>query len=354
MSLLTLADVSYQYVHIALGLSGQAYIVLFVSLFYAIQAEFELAAPQQVLTYASLVSLVLLFFSRYTQWSAPVLIEDALIVAFLWILLGNLLHAATDCICCPEAQACFWQNNRVLFSLLCVALMLLSFLFQASNLIAATLFKLSTVTLLLAVPIIPVSCNQFLFNDLGISTLKLMLFITLWYLQRRLRLCEQALAQAYASAMAVVRDHYDSLPPPQTYQGGSRDSDLSVPLQLFRSLDELMGRVKEYRARRKRQQQRLREFDIQLESLTRIYEIHLHCCQTSWFSWKSRSYDASLLFVFDLSATLWILVVCPWFLLLIALQFPLLFYGLWRTLEELRAVTKFLKFMRHTLTNQAG
>lgn len=348
---LGLADVSYHYVHIALGFFGQAYVVLFVSLYYAIHTELSVG-EQELLTYSSLVSLVVLFFSRHTQWTAPVLIEDALIVAVVWILLGNLLHAATDCICCPEAQACFWQNNHALFSVLCVALMFVSFLFQAANLAAAIFFRLTTVALLLVVPIVPVSCNQFLFNELGVSTLKLLLFVTLWYLQRRLRLCETALANAYTRAMALVRDHYDGLPPPQTYCGGG--GDLSVPLHLFRSLDELMVRVKEHRQRRQRQRT-LRELDIQLESLTRIYEIHLQCRDAAWFSWKTRSYDASLLFVFDLAGTVWILVVCPWFLLFIGVQVPLLFCSLWRTLDELRVVSKYVKFMQYTLSShQAG
>jgi len=360
LSEISLGDVAYRYIDAMFGLFGQLYLIAFSAIYYAVQYEFLVhlgIGQQELLTYLSLLSVVVLLVSRYSRWTFPVLIEDSLLVAFVWILLGNLLHAGNDtCICCAEATACFWQYNQIFFSFLCVALMFLSFLFDARHYVAAILFKTAAILLLLLVPIVPITCNQFLFNELGISLLKLLLFVVIWFVQRRLRLMEKALANEYLKTIALLRSYaqYRLLFEGTTTTTEEEDDDLSIPVNLFRHLDELLWRVDEYKKKRRRHGARRAggggeqdcEFDIQLGALFKVYDIHKDTGeQRGFFSWKNRHYDNTLLFVLDLSSTIWILTICPLFLFFVAVQFLLLFYNLSRTLQELRAVDKNVKFM---------
>ncbi len=363
---LTYSDVSCRYVHVLFGLAGQLYLIVFATLYWALEYEFQTQlgiSPQQLLTYLSLFSLLVLFLSRHAAWSFPIAIEDGLIVAFFWVLLSSLV--TTDCACCASPTPdCFWQQNQVLYSMLCVALMLFSFVFDARLFLLSVLFKGVAVALLLVVPLVPISCNQFNLSDVGLVVLKFSLFVLTWFLQRRQRLTEALLSNEYLKSMAILRGYalYKRLFEYKGDKGRAEkraaadaaewaSEDMQIPVHLFTRLERLEYDAQQYLKQAPQQQREGREdrpvaFQMQLRRLIELARLNrAQRPLNRFFSWKNRHYEQRLLFILDLAGTVWILTVCDWFLFFIALQLLVVYWRIGANMRELRDVIKQVSLM---------
>ena len=367
---LDFSDISYRYVHILFGLAGQIYLILFATLYWALEYEFQTHlgfSQQQLLAYFSIFSLLVMFLSRHAEWSFPIVIEDGLIVVFFWVLLSSLVTG--DCTCCvTPTPGCFWQENQVLYSMLCVALMLCSFLFDARFFPLSLLFKALSVALLLFVPLVPISCNQFNMSQVSIAILKFSLFVLTWFVQRRQRLTEALLSNEYLKSMSILRsyEHYkrlfvDASGDKKRAQRRMdedtaewRSEEMHIPVRLFARMERLEHDVLLYQKQLAQQQQqkaggredRQVAFEMQTRKLGDLCRVHRdQRSYNRFFSWKNRHYDTRLLFLLDLAGTVWILTVCDWFLFFIALQLVVVYYRIASNMRELRQVTKLVKFM---------
>ena len=377
---LDISDISYRYVHILFGLAGQIYLILFATLYWALEYEFQTHlgfSQQQLLAYFSFFSLLVMFLSRHAKWSFPIAIEDGLIVVFFWVLLSSLVTG--DCTCCTTpTPGCFWQENQVLYSMLCVALMLCSFLFDARLFPLSLLFKVLSVALLLFVPLVPISCNQFNMNQVSIAILKFSLFVLVWFVQRRQRLTEALISNEYLKSMSILRsyDHYKRLfvDPSGDRQRAQRrleedtaewrSEEMHVPVYMFARLERLEHDVLQYQKQQQQQQQQQQKtgaqedrnvaFEMQTRKLSDLCQVHrAQRSYNRFFSWKNRHYDTRLLFLLDLAGTIWILTVCDWFLFFIALQLCVVYYRIAINTRELRQVTKLVKFMDYVYEHGA-
>ena len=368
--ILKFGDITNRYSPIIFGFAAQLYVLISVSLYYLLEYEFNLhlgITRQQLITYYSLFSIILLVCLRYQTITAqPIIIADALIVIFFWLLLGNLL--IIDCQCCstgdPNSLSCFWQNNQLLYSLLCVSLMFISFLFNSTNYYLSIVIKTIGLVLLLFVPIIPITCNQFLLQTVDINIIKLSLFIIIWLIYRRLRLIEIVISNEYMKSIAILKSYseYKSIfenTPQSTKKEKKKvvDGDVlfsvgmieepvkidyTIPSNLFSEIERHNLLADEYVNNSNNNKKRNRDessvntmFEVQLRNFLQIHEIHRSHYDKKYFSWKNRYYETQLLFILDLASTIWILTVCPLYLFFIAIQFVVLLYNITESNTEL-------------------
>ena len=372
---LKFSDITNRFSPILFGFFAQLYILISVSLYYLLEYEFNLhlgITRQQLITYYSLFSIVLLVALRYQSLTAPIIIEDALIIIFFWLLLGNLL--LVDCQCCatgdPNSLSCFWQNNQLFYSILCLVLMFLSFLFNSTNYYLSIIIKILGMILLLFLPVIPITCNQFLLQTLDINIIKLSLFIIMWLIYRRLRLTEIVISNEYMKSVAILKSysHYKSIfessssssssnkknyDIEQGEDEGSLIIDYTIPSNLFSEIirhgvltdNHVADGGGINKKKNKPTTATSATFEVQLTNFQEVCRIHRHHSERRYFSWKNRYYDTQLLFILDLASTIWILTVCPLYLFFIAIQFVVLLYNITETTTELRSLEKKISFM---------
>jgi hypothetical protein len=376
---LKFSDITNQYSPIMFGFAAQLYVIVSTSLYYLLEHEFMQhlgLTRQQLITYYSLFSIILLFCIRHQTWTTPIVIEDALIVIFFWLLLGNLIYI--DCQCCssssdPDSLNCFWQNNQLFYSMLCVSLMFISFLFNATNYYLSIIIKVIGIGLLIFVPVVPITCNQFLLQTIDINTIKLTLFIIMWFIFRRLRLIEIVISNEYMKSIAILKSYsnYKTIfePPPPTktttkkvYMNDSNNPvvdhlhtsqmmmDYTIPRNLFNELLRINNLIMTKKHQwstttSENKQHNLLSFSRQVENFSDLYKIHRKYNDDKYFTWKNRYYDKQLLFILDLASTIWILTVCPFYLFFITIQFVILLYNISESSSELRSVVKAVKSM---------
>jgi hypothetical protein len=341
------ADLATHYVWVLCGLFAHIYITFAVSLYFEMGLHLELGISRESLvTYFSLLSIVLLLLTMNTHLSWPLRVEEALLVIFAWILLGNLI--ARDCMCCappvelpllaptaslaqapslgevyapldpvvviltPPAGLSFGSVD-LLYTLLCLVLLGLGFALDARSqpLVLAALCLV--VALIVAALLLPLSCNQFTFIDYNILLLKFTLFNIVWYYQRYLRLTERVLLDTYLRLMPTVA--------PQA----ARPVDES-PAAFFATLAQLQHKKKSGDAAQK--------LGAEVQRLAQ---------QRGLLSWKNRGYGANALLIGDLARTVWILTICPAGLLAVAFELALQVYQVNTNFSELAALQKPLR-----------
>ncbi len=389
---LKFSDITNRYSPILIGFVAQLYVLISVSLYYLLEYEFNLhlgITRQQLITYYSLFSIIILICLRQQTITAPIAIADGLIVIFFWLLLGNLL--VIDCQCCvsgdPNSLSCFWQNNQLLYSLLCVALMFISFLFNSSNYYLSIVIKTFGIGLIIFVPVVPITCNQFLLQTADINIIKLSLFITMWLVYRRLRLTEIVISNEYMKSIAILKSYSEyknifensssstkSTKKPKKAakimknddDDDNNDSemedsvkiDYTIPSNLFSEIERhhrslTIGRVNNKKRSNDSAMTMMMTtptpkdttFEVQLKKFLEIHDIHRLHYDNKYFSWKNRYYDTQLLFILDLASTIWILTVCPLYLFFIAIQFVVLLYNITETNTELQTLEMKISFM---------
>ncbi len=375
---LKFSDITNQYSPIMFGFAAQLYVIVSTTLYYLLEHEFMHhlgLTRQQLITYYSLFSIILLLCIRHQTWTTPIIIEDALIVIFFWLLLGNLIYI--DCQCCssgdPDSLSCLWQNNQLLYSMLCISLMFISFLFNATNYYLSVVIKVIGIVLLLFVPVVPITCNQFLLQTIDINIIKLTLFIIIWFIYRRLRLIEIVISNEYMKSIAILKSYsnYKAIfetPHSNTtvttkgkmynneHNIGDPDSilsgsiDYTIPRNLFSELTRMntlimTTKLPQQEPSKNNNKNNLLSFSRQIENFSDIYKIHRKHSDDKYFTWKNRYYDKQLLFILDLASTIWILTVCPFYLFFITIQFVILLYNISESDSELRSVLKVVKFM---------
>lgn len=428
------SDVTNGYIYVLFGFFAHLYIIFSTSLYFSLEAELHHhtgLSKETIINYFACFSIILLLLSLALKWTWPIKIEEALIVIFIWILLRNLLPK--DCPCCnpppptvvlhhpllvvdglaptpapnPETAAgvtvtnhqqakeppdgeCEWQPFNLLYSVLCVVVMIASFLMNARSYAVSMGFSVLAIVLMIFTTLIPISCNQFNQSNVNSNLFKFTLYSIVWFNNRRKRLTEQVLSTQYLKGMQILYSYEDNQQnhllcgvkhakkkrkKKHTHQPQQRlrhcadecddiacflceeQSRCLIPRPLFDRLDTLSCSVIRpvYMSRRaysgRVDGEKARDFVCQLRNIKKIHAIHSQFNERGLlgdlFSWKNRSYDTEIQNIFDLTKTLWILNVCPIFLVFVLLEYILLNYHIHWNIKELTCLIQRIKVMSH-------
>lgn len=361
---LTFADITNSYIYVLFGFFAHLYIIYPSSILFSLDLGIE---RELLLTYFSIISIILLLISLALKWTWPIRIEEALIVLFIWILVRNLIS--------KECFSCEWPDFNLFYSILCVVVMITSFLMNARHPKVSLFFTLISIVLMLITSLIPVACNQLTVEHANMNLLKFTLYSIVWFLNRRMRLSEYILSLNYLKSIRILYSYEDSQKKHLLcgVKHGKKkktrkkiahecddiacffmegDEDCLIPRPLFENLDDLSRVIlKQNKACGNISQEKLRNFAWQSHNLIKIHEIHCNYNAKRWFgnffSWKYRFYDLYILNLFDLAKTLWILNVCSIFLFFVLLEYFLLSYYISWNIEELQCLLKRVKVMSH-------
>lgn len=284
----------------------------------------------------------------------------------------------------PDCSTIAWTNSHLTYSVLCVLVMFSSFLMNARNNFVSLAFTIMTIALVIFTTLIPISCNQLNRQDINTNLLKFTLYSIVWFLNRRMRLSERVLSLQYLKSIQILYsydDHHQnhllcgakhrnrkriSSHGRQQHQHCQDECDdiayfiyecseeaALIPRPLFNKLDILyhnvIGRANPNATSRiyhnRADEVKARNFACQIRNLQKIHGIHHRF--NHFFSWKHRLYDSEIQNIFDLSKTLWILNVCPAFLLFIFLEYILLSYHIHWNIKELKCLISRVKVMRY-------
>ena len=437
------SDVTNGYIYVLLGFFANLYIIFSTSLYFSLEAELQYhtgLSKETIINYFACFSIILLLFSLALKWTWPIKVEEALIVIFIWILLRNLLPK--DCPCCQpppptvhlfhplvevvdgkapapvvmdvgrdgdalslqqpkepppppdmhqqqwlQQDECEWQWFNLLYSVLCVVVMISSFLMNARNYVVSLGFTMVAIVLMIFTTLIPISCNQFNQSDVNSNLLKFTIYSIIWFNNRRKRLTEQVLAAQYLKGMQILYSYDDNQQnhllcgvkhakkkrKKKHHQHRARhcadecdeiacflceeESRRLIPRPLFDRLGTLSCSVirPNYMSSRtytgRVDGEKARNFVCQLRNIKKIHAIHSQFNERGllgdFFSWKNRSYDLEIQNIFDLTKTLWILNVCPIFLVFVFLEYILLNYHIHWNIKELTCLIQRIKVMSH-------
>lgn len=428
MKSVNFSDVVNGYIYVLFGFIAHIYLVFSSSLYLSLfnkEALIVGVSNTTLVNYFALISIFILLFSLYSKWTWPFKVEEVLIVFFIWVLLRNILPK--DCACCnpppptaesmgihidgkaptstptkeetstdvlvskieedkikPPEDCSGWQNSTILYSVLCVLVMLSSFLMNARNNAISIAFTVTTIVLVIFTTLIPTSCNQLNVADFNTHLIKFTLYSIVWFLNRRMRLSERILSIHYLRSIQILytyedthqkhllcgvthkkrrkqfnyrgtlnRHCHDECDEIDYFINECTLEEALIPRPLFDKLDLLcnsvimqknpQGSSRLYRDRV--DEVKARHHASQIRNVQKIH--HIHHEYNHFFSWKHRLYDPEIQNIFDLSKTLWILNVCPLFLLFVLLEYFLLNYHIHWNIKELKCLIRHVKVMRH-------
>lgn len=361
--------------------------------FHAVSA----ARYESLLDLLAIIGVIGLVIVLSMRWTYPMSNEEPLIILLVWILLSSRI-TATHCFCCrppaptgldaaalaaegavvhhhapvdPEevdfmlaawqllVDECRAESFNFVYSLLCVVLVLASFLTELRSYWVSLLFRLVSGVLLGAVVLLlivsPSLCSKFSIRvDDGFATVaRITLFNCIWWINHYRRATERLLESDYAEAALHTTERLatkSDAPQRRTttprglflyiaklvrYLDTSESAaqpvapltTTSTParhplLPLARADDELRGlppRLEPERA----VGETLAEILAGLAQLSHAYSSGL---LSGVVSWKNRAHSKHVLHLLDLAHTVWLLVVCPHWLLLAPLEILWLLY----------------------------
>lgn len=368
-------DITTRYIYVLFGLFAHLYIIFSSSIYFALEEEFQEylgVSKEVVVNYFAFFSIILLLISLAFKWTAPIKVQEVLIVFFLWILLRNLIPK--ECIAGAECgDGTIFPHFNLLYSFLCVLVMLASFMMHARRYGVSVFFTIVAIGLMILTSVIPVSCNQLNNANINTNMLKFTLYSIVWFVNRRMRLTEQVLANQYVKSLRILYTHAYHTEGEQTdhlMTSFEESDDFSIPTVLFEKLEYLTRSIAHHRQQESKRKTTGRDsnnssigagkmsreevhqktmFRAQLNNLTRIYRIHREYKANRWFggffSWKNRFYETEILNIFDLARTLWILNVCPVFLIFSFIEYLLILYQTKWNIDELRRLIQVVELM---------
>jgi hypothetical protein len=302
-------------------------------------------------------------------------------------------------------KECHPESFNFVYSLLCVVLVAASFFTELRNYYVSLLFRLSTVCLIALVGLLlvvsPSLCSKFSIHESFVTLMRITLFEILWFCNVMKRLTERVLVLHYSEALAMTTERLSTLTQPHTF---TTPRSLFLELgRLCKQLAQLYGEapVKKSRhrpllaekepvykerhtlllplnageenggeeggeedvypervsvAKPRREKKAVRKADqgetAVEETLTDIVcqlatlsQRHKETYLGSAMSWKNRGYGENLLHIIDLAHTVWLLIVCPLWLVLAPLEILWLLYYIYQNTRETRETYKLLRLL---------
>ncbi len=104
---------------------------------------------------------------------------------------------------------CNWPAFTIIYSLLAVAPMLVSFFINSRNIFVSYLSTIVSLVLMIGVTLIPISCNQFTLVNVNINLLKFTLYCIIWIINKQMRLTETVLSNEYQKSINLIYFYMD-------------------------------------------------------------------------------------------------------------------------------------------------
>jgi hypothetical protein len=166
-----------------------------------------------------------------------------------------------------------------------------------------------------------------------------------------------AILESYATYKTIYKNQENQQQQQQQQQQKKQKQVFDIPVNLFRELDQINNVINNSKISRKIENNKKNNnnnnnnnkssslFYVQLENMKEVYNLHNTHKTQRYVSWKNRYYNNNLLFILDLTSTIWILVVCPAFLPFVILQLFILLYNIKQAKLELQSLVKIVKSM---------
>lgn len=254
-----------------------------------------------------------------------------------------------------EEWKCSQENFSYVYSLMGIALFLVSSMIDIRNYYLSLLNRAITlfmVILLLVLMILsPASCSQFnlLEGNSFILILRITLYNILWFVAHYKSETESVLFSHYKEALRKShRSPLSSLP----RQERIRVSDLAdIPTTILRELERVLvslrkiGPSLEERERDREEGEVVTRGQVFNKDLIKLIEVNHFFSDNAWFigvlSWKNRYCGRETQRVFDIIQTLWVLIVPPlWLIVFSLLSLVWYLYQIHTNCHELRHTIK--------------
>ena len=383
---------SYEY--LLYGIIAHIYILFLICL----STELELIERDLILNYAAMISLVVLILSRSLKWTWPIFIEETLIVILLWILMSNFLGAFQS-LCTQQQQQqqqqvegieyshndsmimtvenmhhfCNLDLFNIIYSFICILLVLSSFLLDFKHYIVSFFFRFIGFLCLLLIIFLPSSCNRFQWIHPNELIIKITLYNIVWYYNSKKRNIEAALFSLYKLS-TLGTEHtltdagykYSSSSSPlmrgrRHHVVNEETRDVTNPSILFNRIQNIGHFIEEYIQPDLRivKDQLLDEKKSLLQKQVNVFMDLNHLNQEYYhntylfyiLSWKNQSYTKQLLYIIDIARSVWILIICPFYLPLVLLELIWIAWYIRQNgieLKKLRGITKVFYIYKET------
>lgn len=351
-------------------------------------------------------ALLSILFGTYTVCNQSGTVGGAGVKAVVVHQVSDTAHADQDSMQAwlqhyrAMASSCDTELFNAMYSLLVLVLLLCAVLVDLRNYWVSVLFGVATGVLLLGAVLVPTNCSRFQLLDLNTLLLKVTLYNLVWYLNHHRRVSEEVVANNYALAMRSLGENLRALADtvPLRHKHARLVAELDdhsvTPVQLFERLRRLCHYLQQWRQRALPERvtstpskrggtiggldasddesssseeaaelapadesleariQRgrlvaLREQSAELRKLQRVNNaFYTDTWFVHWLSWKNRAYSRHMMRMIDLARTAWILFVCPWFLLAVAVEVVWLLWHIRVNEAELQATAQMTELTR--------
>lgn len=364
---------SYEY--LLYGAIAHIYILTLI----CISTELESDQRDLILNYTAMASLVIVFISRSLRFTWPIYIEESLIVILLWVLLSNLLGAFHSvcmaykgkesasgggsqdeeghtmmALTIEQIGLCDLAFFNTIYSFVCILLAIAAFLIDFKPFFLSLLFRIIGILSFLLVILLPSSCNQFQWLHPSELIIKITLYNIVWFINSHRRNTEQVLYGLYRLATLSLQYRITNAGYPICRQRASlrrvKENTLpsiTHPVLLFERTQQIMRCIEEYVEVDLRDESVLEGDTLLLQREVGVYmnmmRLQRRYNQDTYLlrilSWKNRAYTANVLYLIDVARTLWILLICPFYL-------PLVFFEIAWSLWHIRQNAMELKELR--------
>lgn len=382
-----LLSVISKYHFLVIGLLVQIFLLLLVSLAAELSPLLEIE-HNNLINLVSIITAAVCILVRALRWSDPMYNEVPLIVVSIWFLLST--QTSLYCICCHphhhhhphglviplhgnnntanlakveewefpedgEEGACKEEDFRLFYALVGMGLFIASFFNDLRNYYLAALNRaitLSTFLILLLLLIIsPLSSTQFNVNHTLLVITRVTVYHILWFTAQYKTTTEQILIQHYKETIKKAKHS------PLLYKDRERVKMVegNEPINILKRIDQMTEIIRKYRstngtvigAGNDPVTERKALFNRYVEKMSEINHIcYAGAWLTSWFSWKNRHGSINTQRLFDVIQILWILVVPPfWLLVLCPVTFFWLLCQIYANTNELPHTLKTIRIL---------
>ena len=270
---------------------------------------------------------------------------------------------------------CGFNIFNIYFSLLCIVSSMISFLCDTKNYCFSFMCRALSIILAILIFLVPIACNRFQLMSIEVLVLKITLYNIVWNMNRFKRITEDDIGDNYAKALEIMKNYIPgaqnqkavSMPRPRRRYANEEERETAErlrelshtvrePSQIFHQVATMSavlrkrpqaggggGRPPPRTEHLPTRQEVQRPYQIsQFEQLSKINRKYSSYC---FFSWKNRSYNDRIIYLIDLSRTIWILAICPIYLFLVLLFLLWLAYYIRINISELEDTNKTLSVM---------
>ncbi len=409
-----------------ISLFTHMYLVFFISTLHIIEEDLQShigLSKSALVNYVAISSIILFILSMTIGWNWPLMSEQVVIIALIWILYSNIL--SSECICCVNnddssmllspfietenptnpikkdeeefihlslqnhnkeeedegggeeidelhmkmdniassaistiTSTCSNNMFSIVYSSLFIFILLLSFMTDIIHYKLSLVLRVTSLIVFFILLLIPNNCNQFNFLSIDVLFIKITVYHIIWHTNRCIRMSEALLYIEYHKELYDL-DNYRSSSSSTTTTARHHKTIHNSGIYPFK----MFKKIREYYKTNDSTTLKLKvcykaNHSVTLPSSSyKILNTENEFYSNSNFidrnlSWKNRNYDDSYMIVTDLMRTIWILAVCPVFILFAFVELLWMWRIIYMNSIEIAKIHKFKNVeMRNILNN---